>query len=115
MKYKVWNKKDSIKGFEADYWIDELGLIESDGVFLILNNIDEVEWVEVDRIIKGNYNLDQNLTTEQVAQEYIKIKKEEKLRAEKEQITLEEQANKISILEQGLANAEYSLMMGGLL
>lgn len=99
MKYKVWNKKEPIKGFEADYWINELGLIESDGVFLILNNIDDVEWVEVDRIIKGNYNLDQNLTTEQVAQEYIRIKKEEKLQSEKEQITLEEQAKKISILQ----------------
>lgn len=95
MIYKLWNKKDDIKNVSADYWINSLNIQDSDGVFIILKN-DNVERVEIDRIIKSNFNLDANLTTEQVAQEYIRIHKEMEENAQKEQISLED---KISNLE----------------
>ena len=104
MNYKIWNKIDTINNTDAQYFIDSLKIRENDGVFLILDDLEEVQAVEIDRIIKSVYNLDQNLTTEQVAQEYIRIKEEEKLQAEKEQMTLEEQAKKISILQEQNAN-----------
>ena len=98
LSYKIWNKKDSINGFDSSYWIKSFNLKENVGVFLILNN-GVVERFEIDTIIKSNYNLDVNLSTDQVAQIYLRKKEEEKLQAEKEQASLEEQQEKISILE----------------
>lgn len=103
MEYKVWNKKDDIKGFSADYWINELGISENDGVFLILNN-GVVERVEIDTIIKCNYNLDPSLATEEVAKEYIRMQDEKKDVIKENQITLEDQAKKIDILNAQNAN-----------
>lgn len=99
MNYIIWNKIDKVNGLDANYFIDDLKIRENDGVFLIGTDLDNIQCIEIDRIIKSNYNLDMSLTTEEVAQEYIRIKEEEKLQAEKEQITLEEATDKISILE----------------
>lgn len=99
MNYKIWDRKENINNVNAEYFIESLNIRETDGVFLILDSNEEVQAVEIDRIIKGVYNLDKNLSVEEVAQEYIKIKEEEKLQAEKERLTLEEQQDKISILE----------------
>ena len=100
MNYIIWNKIDSINGVGANYFIENLKIKESDGVFLIGTDLDNVQCVEIDRIIKSNYELDLSLTTEQVAQEYIRIKEEEKANAEKDILTLEEQTHKISILQE---------------
>ena len=99
MKYKIWNKKDKINNVDAEYVINSLNIRETDNVFLIIDQLEEVQAIEIDRIIKGVYNLDANLTVEEVAKEYIRIKEEEKLQAEKDVATLEEQEKKISILE----------------
>ena len=99
MKYKIWNKKDKINNVDAEYVINSLNIRETDNVFLIIDQLEEVQAIEIDRIIKSVYNLDVNLSVEEVAKEYIRIKEEEKLQAEKDVVTLEEQQNKISILE----------------
>ena len=99
MNYKIWNKKDKINGVNADYFIKDLSIRDTDGVFLVLDNLEEVQAIEIDRIIKGVYNLDANLTTEEVAQEYIRIKEEEKLQVSRQAINMEEQSMKISNLE----------------
>jgi hypothetical protein len=99
MNYKIWNKKDKINNIDADYFIKDLSIRESDGVFLVLDNLEEVQAIEIDRIIKGVYNLDANLTVEEVAQEYIRIKEEEKLQASRQASNMEEQTIKISNLE----------------
>ena len=109
MKYKIWNKKDKINNVDAEYVINSLNVRETDGVFLIIDHLEEVQAIEIDRIIKGVYGLDANLTTEQVAKEYIRIKEEEKLQAEKEITTLEDMGNKISILEQENATLKEEL------
>lgn len=74
MKYKIWDKKTNIKDQEPKYFIDGLGIKESDGVFLVLDNSDNIQAIEIDRIIKGVYNLDANLNTEEVAKKYIELK-----------------------------------------
>ena len=99
MNYKVWNKKDKINNVDAEYVINSLNIRETDGVFLIIDHLDEVQCIEIDRIIKGVYNLDANLSVEEVAEEYIRIKEEEKIQAQNSIDTLEEIGNKISILE----------------
>ena len=99
MNYKIWNKKDKINNIDADYFIKDLSIRDTDGVFLVLDNLEEVQAIEIDRIIKGVYNLDKNLSVEEVAQEYIKIKEEEKLQVSRQVVNMEEQSMKISNLE----------------
>ena len=99
MNYKIWDKKEKINNVDAEYVIESLKIRDTDEVFLILDNVDEVQAIEIDRIIIGAYNLDANLTVDEVAKEYIRIKEEEKLQAESYTLNLEEQAKKISILE----------------
>ena len=99
MKYKIWNKKDKINNVDAEYVINSLNIRETDNVFLIIDHLNEVQCIEIDRIIKGVYNLDANLSVEEVAEEYIRIKEEEKQQAETHMNTLEDMGNKISILE----------------
>ena len=79
--------------------IKSLNIRETDGVFLIIDHLDEVQCIEIDRIIKGVYNLDINLSVEEVAEEYIRIKEEEKIQAQNSVNTLEEIGDKIAILE----------------
>ena len=111
MKYKVWNKQDKINNVDAEYVINSLNIRETDGVFLIIDHLEEVQCIEIDRIIKSVYNLDANLSVEEVAQEYIRIKEEEKLQAENRIDTVEEHTNKIALLEKENADlrAELSL------
>lgn len=96
--YIVWDKKSDIKGYNEEYWLEKCGVSENDEVFLILNN-GVVERVENATIIKSNFNLDMNLTCEQVAQEYLRIQEEQNNKQQDEALSLEEQAKKISTLE----------------
>ena len=99
MRYKIWDREEKINNVDAEYIINSLNVRETDGVFLIIDHLDEVQAIEIDRIIKGVYNLNANLTVEEVAQEYIKIKEEEKLQVSRQAINMEEQSMKISNLE----------------
>ena len=99
MNYKIWNKKEKINNVDAEYVIESLKIRDTDEVFLVLDNVDEVQAIEISRIIKGVYNLDKNLSVEEVAKEYIRIKEEEKLQASRQAINMEEQSVKISNLE----------------
>ena len=99
MNYKIWNKKEKINGASAEYIIESLNIRDTDEVFLVLDHLDEVQAIEISRIIKGVYNLDKNLSVEDVAKEYIRIKEEEKLQAERSVTNTEEQSKKIANLE----------------
>ena len=98
-KIKIWNKKDSINGVDAEKVIKSHKIKETDDIFLVLNNYDRVLELNFVEVIRNNFNLSKNLTKEEVAKEYLKIKEGEKLQAEKEANALEEMVNKISILE----------------
>lgn len=104
MNYKIWNKIDKINGVDAEHFINNLAIRETDGVFLIVDDNDNVSAVEIDRIIKNVYKLDSSLTTDEVAQEYIRIKKEEELLAMEERLTIEELQEEVAILS-------YEIMM----
>ena len=100
MKYKIWNKSDSINGVESSYILKKYNINSNDSIFLVIDNYNNVVEFQFVNTIKSIYNLSNTLTDEQVAQEYLRIKEEEKLQQEKEQITLEQQAVKISILSE---------------
>lgn len=99
MKYKIWNKKDKIKGTDAEYVIKSHNIKESDEIFLVIDDcgiITEIQFVD---IIKSNLQLNKDLTAEETAQAYIDYKKEEENNTIKEQISLEETSKKIEILQ----------------
>lgn len=98
-KVKIWDKIESINGVDAKNVIKSHRIKETDDIFLVLNNYDRILELNFVDVIRANFNLSQSLTKEQVAQEYLRIREEERLQAEKEQVSLEQQAKKISILE----------------
>lgn len=100
MMYKIWNKQDEINGVEADRIIANLGIKPDDEVFLILDNTDSVHFIEISRIIKAVYNLDENLSVEEVAEEYIRIKENEELQNENDKKEAEDLSKRLSALEE---------------
>lgn len=98
--YMIWNKTDKINGVNAEYFIEELKIREDDEVFLIGDSLGAVYSVEISRIIKQNYNLNSNLSVEEVAQAYVSILKQREEQANKHTLFLEESEKKISILEE---------------
>lgn len=99
MTYKIWNKKDSIKGVDADYIIKSHNVKEDEEVFLVLDELGIVRQIQIVSTIKSAYGFDPNFTAEETAQAYLDLKKEEENNTIKEQNTLDEQAKKIDILE----------------
>jgi hypothetical protein len=98
--YKIWNKEDKIDGIDADYIIDSLGIKPDDEVFLILDNSDSVNCIEISRIIKSVYELDEKLSVEEVAEEYIRIRENEKLQNENNKKETEDLLKRLAALEE---------------
>jgi len=98
--FKVWNKKEKINGVDAEIIIKSNNIKQEDEIFLVIDdNTLKVTEIQFKDVICLNYNISIDLTTEEVAQEYIRIKEAEKQQAEKEQTTLENQEVRISTLE----------------
>ena len=100
MMYKIWNKEDKIDGIDACYIIDSLGIKPDDEVFLILDNTGSVNCIEISRIIKSVYGLDAHLSVEEVAEEYIRIRENEKLKNENGKKEAEDLLNRLAALEE---------------
>lgn len=97
--YKIWNKKDEIKGVSAEYVIKSHNIKDYDEVFLVIDACEVVTQIQIVSTIKSVYGFDANLTAEETAQAYLDLKKEEENNIIKEQENLEDQAKKIDILE----------------
>lgn len=100
MMYKIWNKVDKIDGIDAEYIIDSFGIKPDDEVFLILDNTGSVNCIEISRIIKSVYGLDAHLSVEEVAEEYIRIRENEKLQNENGKKEAEDLLNRLAALEE---------------
>lgn len=100
MTYKIWNKKDKINGVDANRIIDSLGIKPDDEVFLILDDTDSVHYIEISRIIKSVYDLDEKLSVDEVAEEYIKIKENEKLQNENNKKEAGDLSKRVATLEE---------------
>ena len=121
-KVKIWDKIESINGVDAKNVIKSHRIKETDDIFLVLNNYDRILELNFVDVIRANFNLSQSLTKEQVAQEYLRIREEERLQAEKEQVILEAENadllldsaikdSKISTLENDLADLTLEIAM----
>ena len=106
MKYRIWNKEDSINNASAEYIINDLQIRETDEVFLVMDETDTVFAIEIARIIKSVYGLDVNLTVDEVATEYIRIHEQQAEEVTKNQ---KETDNRIVELENRIAQLEAML------
>ena len=98
-KIKIWDKIEPINGVNAEKIIKSHKIKDTDDIFLVLNDYNRVLELNFVSIIRDNFNLSYDFSVEQVAEEYLKIKENEKVQEEKEQTTLEKQEARISILE----------------
>lgn len=102
--YFIWDKKSPINNSSAER------ILQSDFRF---NELITVFFT--DNGVPCHHVFYNEIPTEEELQnKLLEFNQQEEIQ-EQEQLSLKEQANKISILEKGLANAEYSLMMGGLI
>lgn len=115
MTYKIWNKKDDIKGFSADYWIKSLDVAETDEVFIVLDANGTEIWVEKVGVIKSVHNMDSTLTSEQVAQQYIEMTTKISENSKQEIENKLTQQEEIEKLKQENASINYILMKNDLL
>lgn len=83
MSYKIWNKKDSINGVSAADIMFENKIGPTDGVFLVLDSACNVVGLELEKIIRGNNGLSNDLTIEEVADVYLLKLKQAKENQEK--------------------------------
>lgn len=114
MKYKIWDKKESINGVDASYVIETHHIKEEDEVFLIIEG-GRVVAIEMANVIKSVYRLDPDLTVDEVAKEYIRIKEEQENQVVNGATTLEEHNAKINKLEKDSADLMFAIMNGGLM
>ena len=116
LKYKVWNRQDTINGVSAEEVIKSLNIKESDEIFLILNG-EIVTEIQFKHIIQSNLGFEGTLTCEEVAQKYIEYRILEEERAKLEIVTIEKQQEQIASLkeenemqEEMISNITYELM-----
>lgn len=106
MNYKIWNKTDAINNANAEYIINSLQIKENDEVILIIDDLGEVCAIELERIIKSVYGLDNCSNVDEVATEYIKILEKQ---PQAEVPALEEQENRLAALEDKVIQLQEAL------
>lgn len=72
MKFKIWDKKEKINGVSAIDVIENCPDFKYGEIFLVLDDGGRVTHIEKTDIIKSNLCLDWNMTTQEVAEHYIK-------------------------------------------
>lgn len=102
--YIIWDKQSAVNGSSAEL-VMQSDIKFRDMVTLFLT--------ENDKPVRHMF-FEVEPTEEECQSILLEVQKEQQ-KDENERLSLEEAEKKISILELGLANAEYSLMMGGLL
>lgn len=100
--YRIWDKKSDINGVSCEEIFETRKDLKNtnDDIFLIEDAYGIVTEIQFKRSIQSIYNMPKELTVEQVAQEYLRIKEDEQVKAEKQILTLEEQQEKISVLQE---------------
>lgn len=107
MIYEIWNEVSPINNVSSEkifsYREDINEEIKNDGsIILIKKNETFVEEIAFESKLRNEYNFGQNLSVEEVAQEYLKTK-------QKEEDSSKDIENKISILESENATLKVNL------
>ena len=87
---KVWNKKDDINGVKAEDVIKSMRIQESDEIFLVIDDVSKrVTEIQFKGIICSNYNIDVNLSCEEVGNIYAQKVAEEQAKEKEELVTVQ--------------------------
>lgn len=72
MKFKIWDKKEEINGVSSSDVLESCPDFRHGEIFLVLDDGGRVTHIEKTEIIKSNLCLDWGMSTEEVAEHYIK-------------------------------------------
>lgn len=106
---KVWNKREPINGVSASDVIKSQMIDVSEEIFLVLNG-ERVTEVQSKSVIASNYNIDANLSCEEVAQKYLELKQQEEQKQQEEALNLQKQQQEIEALKKQNAELSYLIM-----
>lgn len=106
LRVEIWNGKTSINGVSAEEVLKNRKDIACNlnDIFLVINEHDVVTEIQFGKTIATNNKIDLNKSLQEIADEYLIIKGNEDEAKAKDQITLENQAKKIDILNAQNAN-----------
>lgn len=76
--YEIWNKKDDIKGKDANYWFENYPEFIEGDVILFKDNLGIVRYVESINTLKYNYNIDIKLNTNDAIKKYVDLIEEKR-------------------------------------
>lgn len=112
MKAIVWNKTDEINGVGAEEVIKAHNIKETDEIFLVMigTRVTELQFKD---IIVSNYNLDANLSCDEVAQKYLEIRQQEEQKQQQEVLNLQKQQEEINAIKKQNAELSYLIMQQG--
>nr|WP_312984368.1 hypothetical protein [Clostridioides sp.] len=110
MKIIIWDKKSAINGKEAEYFLKERIFSESD-VFLVLDDYDRVTQIQSVNIIRANYNMPKELTSQEVGEKYIEIIEEQNNQEDEKVSTIDDMQLKQEEQEKIIADLAYELML----
>lgn len=106
LRVEIWNGKTPINGVNANVILENRKDIACNlnDIFLVINEHDIVTEIQFGKTIATNNKIDPGKSLQEIAEEYLIIKKSEEDNEIKEQINLEEQSKKIDILNSQNAN-----------
>lgn len=112
MNYLIWDKKSPINGVDAPTIIESFNVKTQDEIFLIVkgSRVTELQFKDV---IISNLNLSRDLTIEQVAQEYVKVKLKEEMNTQQDSTILQKQQEEINAIKKQNAELSYLIMQQG--
>lgn len=120
MEIKIWDKKSAINNVSLEkllsYRYDLKSAIETgEEIFLISNGTPRIENILFEYDIRSKYNLGMDITSEQVAQKYLKIKQQEEQKQQEEIENKLTQQEEIEQIKQENASINYILIKNDLL
>ena len=78
MNFKIWDKKESINGVDAETILENRNDIRNEENVILIYNEGIVTNIELCSVLKNIYNFDSNFTVEEVANNYLKLLEENK-------------------------------------
>ncbi|MBO3444004.1 hypothetical protein [Clostridium sp. CCUG 7971] len=110
--YEIWNKSSKINGIDAQYYLKKHYEFTLDDVILFKNSQGIVERIESVLTLKNNYNIDSSLTSNEVAKEYLKIKRgeEENRKSYTDKISILSEQNAKLLLDSAIKTNEINAL-----
>ncbi len=111
LSVQVWDEVSPLNGIPAEEIFanrDDLDRARGD-IFLVFNN-GVLSQIEIGAIIRGNYGFDENLSIEEIANQYLEMREMEAQRARERQLTVEELQEQVAMLSYQVMMMESDIM-----